>query len=227
MKVRIQWRKHHRSPKHRLLRWVQRSLFVAGWLALAFCALVYFRASLFQARENRRFENNRLQSVNTVSAVATLVGRERALRLSISEGSPISRLDIPRIRVSVMVVDGIGPHSLSLAAGHVPGTAFPDESGNVGIAGHRDTFFRNLRDIREDDLITLTTLHGSYQYSVEWTRVVAPSDVEVLRTSNQPILTLVTCYPFYYVGSAPERFIVRAKQIGCRRAHEITGILED
>jgi sortase A len=113
-----------------------------------------------------------------------------------------------------MVVEGVRPRDLKLAAGHVPGTAMPEAAGNVVIAGHRDTFFRKLREVQPRDLITLTTFTGSYRYSVEWTRIVEPEDVEVTEASNEPLLTLVTCYPFFYLGSAPERFIVRARRLG-------------
>lgn len=111
-----------------------------------------------------------------------------------------------------MVVEGVKPRSLKLAVGHIPGTALPGEPGNVGIAGHRDTFFRGLRRIRARDTITLTMPYGSYQYSVESTQIVDPTDVQVLQASSEPILTLVTCYPFYYVGPAPMRFVVKARQ---------------
>jgi len=113
-----------------------------------------------------------------------------------------------------MVAEGIKPHTLARAAGHIPGTAFPDEPGNVGIAGHRDTFFRKLSEIHVDDVITLATPVGSFKYTVEWTRVVAPSEVDVLRSTNSAVLTLVTCYPFTYLGPAPQRFIVRARRLG-------------
>jgi sortase A len=94
--------------------------------------------------------------------------------------------------------------------GHIPGTALPGDSGNVGLAAHRDTFFRRLRDIRPDDEIVLTTPDGTFRYTVEGTKVVEPGDVWVLDPTEEPALTLVTCYPFTYVGSAPQRFIVRA-----------------
>ena len=139
------------------------------------------------------------------------------LRLTAREGSAVSRLDIPRLGISTVVVEGITSRDLRLGLGHIPGTAFPDEFGNVGIAGHRDTFLRQLRKVHPHDVITLTTLAGSYEYSVDWTRVVRPKDVEVLDPVEDPILTIVTCYPFYWVGSAPERFIVRATQIGRAR----------
>lgn len=117
-----------------------------------------------------------------------------------------------------MVVEGVKPRSLKLAVGHIPGTALPGGPGNVGIAGHRDTFFRRLRGIHTRDKITLTMPYGSYQYSVESTQIVEPTDVQVLQTSNEPILTLVTCYPFYYVGPAPKRFVVKARQEAAQKA---------
>jgi sortase A len=99
------------------------------------------------------------------------------------------------------------------AVGHIPGTPLPGQKGNVALAGHRDTFFRGLRNIHKDDEITLTTLHGSCLYRVDTTQVVEPKDIGVLRATADDILTLVTCYPFYFVGPAPQRFIVRAHRI--------------
>ena len=111
-----------------------------------------------------------------------------------------------------MVVEGAESEDLRRAVGHIPGTAFPGERGNVGIAGHRDTFFRPLRSIQRDDAITVSTLKGAFRYRVVSTKVVSPEDVQVLYPSGQDCLTLVTCFPFDYVGSAPKRFIVRAER---------------
>ena len=99
---------------------------------------------------------------------------------------------------------------MSLAVGHIPGTALPGESGNIGLAGHRDTFFRRLRDIRADDEIRVVTAGGTFSFRVEATNVVQPHDTWVLNATTEPTLTLVTCYPFSYIGSAPQRFIVKA-----------------
>jgi sortase A len=109
-----------------------------------------------------------------------------------------------------MVVEGVDDNDLKRAVGHIPGTALPGESGNVGIAGHRDTFFRPLRSIQLDDTITVSTLQGSSRYRVVSTNVVRPEDIQVLYPTGRATLTLVTCFPFDYVGSAPKRFIVRA-----------------
>jgi len=128
------------------------------------------------------------------------------------DGEPMARLEIPRLGLSVVVVEGVAGGDLRRAIGHIPGTAFPWQSGNVGIAGHRDTFFRCLRSIRCDDVITLTTLEKVYRYHVISTDVVHPRDVDVLAPGGNDSLTLVTCFPFYFVGSAPQRFIVRANR---------------
>jgi sortase A len=124
--------------------------------------------------------------------------------------SVIGRLEIPRLNLAVMVREGADESTLSRAVGHIPGTALPGNVGNVGLAGHRDTFFRALRNIRADDTIELETTAGTYRYVVKSTRIVTPRDVSVLQASGGETLTLVTCYPFYYVGSAPKRFIVHA-----------------
>jgi len=180
---------------------------VTGCLALGFCALTYFDAELYQIYSGWRLDDQ--PSLGDVR----LPTPRADLRVYAREGSPLSRMVIPRLGVSIVVSEGVSPHTLARAAGHIPGTAFPDELGNVGIAGHRDTFFRKLSEIQTDDVITLTTPVGSYQYAVEWSSVVAPSQVEVLEPSSTALLTLVTCYPFTYVGPAPSRFIVRARRV--------------
>jgi len=109
-----------------------------------------------------------------------------------------------------MVVEGDDARALARAVGHIPGTALPGESGNVGLAGHRDTFFRALKNIRLGDDILVTTPRGSYRYSVVSSAVVGPDDTRVLDASRSSSITLVTCYPFHFIGSAPKRFIVHA-----------------
>jgi sortase A len=126
--------------------------------------------------------------------------------------SLIGRLRIPRLNVVAMVREGADSATLSHAVGHIPGTALPGKAGNVGLAGHRDTIFRALRNIKESDAIDLETDRGTFRYLVSSTKIVSPKDVSVLAAGGGPTLTLVTCYPFYYVGSAPKRFIVRANQ---------------
>jgi sortase A len=134
----------------------------------------------------------------------------------------LGRLRIPRLNVTAMVREGADSATLRRAVGHIPGTALPGHAGNVALAGHRDTFFRALRNIKKDDTIDFETESGTYQYVVESTKIVAPRDVGVLAASRDKSLTLVTCYPFYYVGSAPKRFIVRATEAGANSPRQKT-----
>jgi sortase A len=130
------------------------------------------------------------------------------------DGAILGRLTIPRLHLSAMVREGVGENTLSLALGHVPATALPGQEGNVAVAGHRDTLFRDLRGIRKRDLIRFETASsGSFLYRVSSTEIVDPSDVSVLHGTPDSELTLVTCYPFYYIGAAPKRFIVKAVQV--------------
>jgi sortase A len=141
-------------------------------------------------------------------------------RRAASQGAPaastdglIGRLEIPRLRLSAVVIEGIGRTTLRRGVGHIPGTALPGEAGNVGLSAHRDTFFRPLKDLKIKDEIQFSTLKGDFRYEVVSLRVVAPSDVGVLAQSHENVLTLVTCHPFFYIGAAPKRFIVRARQV--------------
>jgi sortase A len=211
MKIRLHWRKEGGSAGHRFLRSVEAVFLFAGLLALGYCTLIWFQAGFYQTYENWRFESRVKSAPPPVRAGPGQ--SQRVPHFAVADGSLFGRIEIPRIGVSVMIAEGVTPHSLKVAVGHVPGTALPGEPGNVGIAGHRDTFFRKLRQIRNRDAIRLTTLYGSYDYLVESTRVVGPREVDVLQGSNESELTLVTCYPFYYVGLAPDRFIVRARLV--------------
>lgn len=124
--------------------------------------------------------------------------------------APLAVLAIPKIGLEVPVFEGTDDLTLNHGAGRIAGTARPGEPGNIGIAGHRDSFFRGLKELTAGDEIRLRTLGGTDTYVVDQIQIVQPSDVSVLRTRPQPSLTLVTCYPFYYFGSAPQRYIVSA-----------------
>jgi len=132
----------------------------------------------------------------------------------IAEGDVIGEMVIPRLEMKAVFVQGDSSRILRRAVGHIMETSLPGETGNVVLTGHRDSFFRPLRNIRHGDAITLKTPEGDFQYEVESTAVVAPTDVGVLRPSAEPTLTLITCFPFYYIGPAPKRFIVVARQVG-------------
>ena len=209
-------------------RWIERLLFVIGIVCLAIWAYAFVDARLTQRREEQRLEEAlRQRSVAPASQGSTPAAATDALGSfqpedgadeseafvsaeDLEEGALIGRIEIPRVGVSAIVLHGIGNKTLRRGVGHIPGTPLPEHGGNFGLAGHRDSFFRALKDIRQEDTIELTTLNGTFEYKVEWTKIVTPKDTYVLEDEGAPSLTLVTCYPFYYVGSAPQRFIVRA-----------------
>jgi sortase A len=182
---------------------LERLFLVVGVVSLGYFAYVVTESYLYQALENRELD------AILASAPAPTV---HVPRPSPAPGSMIGRIEIPRLGVSAIIRAGSDARTLRLAVGHITGTAYPGESGNIGLAGHRDTFFRRLRDIRVDDEIRIVTPEETYAFRVERTSVVTPRDTWVLNETPTPALTLVTCYPFTYVGSAPNRFIVRAAQ---------------
>jgi sortase A len=206
----------HAPARHRLLRVIERVLLAVAVLCLGYYSYVSAEAYLYQRIENRELDAIlRSAPAPAAQAVATsgtagAPAAARRVRQPPRPGAAIGRIEIPRLGVSSIVRAGSDARTLDLAVGHIPGTALPGEDGNVGLAGHRDTFFRKLRNIRPDDEIRVVTPDGAYTYRVQRTNVVNPSDVWVLDPTGEPTLTLVTCYPFTYVGSAPQRFIVRA-----------------
>jgi sortase A len=188
-----------------LLRRLECALWVAGALASGFCAGVFLEARIYQALQNRRLEEA-LRSERPQPPAA----RRQPPR---PVGSLIGRLEIPRLDFSAIVLEGSDSGILRVAVGRVQHTADPGQKGNLVLSGHRDTFFRPLRNIREGDQISLVTPSGRFKYVVDWTTIVNPTDTRVLQPTDKAALTLVTCYPFYFVGSAPQRFIVRARQV--------------
>lgn len=193
-----------KNPLRQVLRWTQRLLFAFAFSMLGYSGFSLVDAWMFQNRERRHFDRLLDGRSSSVSPLALPIAGSAGL---------VGRIEIPRLGVSVIVMEGTGRSTLRRAVGHIPGTPFPGHPGNVGISGHRDTFFRPLRNIRQNDIIILTTLLGMYRYRVMSTRIVGPDEIGVLDPTGKEILTLVTCYPFYFVGSAPDRFIVRAERI--------------
>jgi sortase A len=220
---------------------VRAALLLMGVAALSFCAYIYADAKIYDAyeswsldREARGLNRNVMAFLGDVTplryvlpesdkpdanaapsqSAANSRPEQTEHRKSVAPRELIGRIIIPRLGVRGIVKEGVDDRTLRRAVGHVPGTALPGESGNVGLAAHRDTFFRGLKDVRKNDRIRIETPDGDYEYQVDSIRIVKPNDVEVLASSNNhPALTLVTCYPFYYVGNAPKRFIVRATQV--------------
>jgi sortase A len=174
-------------------------------LGLMVCAIYDgYAGRIYQALRGRELD----RELETVPAAPSIALRPHGP--TYEKGSAIGRLEIPRLGLSAVVLEGSDDGTLRLGIGRVANSALPGDPGNLVLAGHRDTFFRPLREIRPGDRISLRTKEGTFSYTVDWTKVVKPTDVSVIMPTASPALTLVTCYPFYYIGSAPERFIVRA-----------------
>ncbi len=189
-------------------RWIERWLYLVGAGLIGYVILSRVDAAMFNARAK--------------AVLAHMASDGAEARPSPKPGDLLGRIDIARIGVSAAIVEGVSSGDLSKAVGHIPGTALPggNRNGNVALAGHRDTYFRGLRDIRTDDTVTVATPRGSFCYAVDSTWVVEPEEVDVLEPGKGPELTLVTCYPFHFIGHAPKRFVVRARQIGRDPAEE-------
>jgi sortase A len=207
------------TMKRSRLRWLERALLLIGILCLGIWAYSWLDSTYFQYRENQILDEalNAPPQGKAAAAETDSLGSFKPQPAAtppkpLEDGSLIGRIEIPRVGVSAVVLEGVDTKALRRGVGHIPETARPGV-GNVGLAAHRDSFFRGLKDIRKNDIIRLQTLEGSFQYRVEWTEIVKPENTEVLADNGTSELTLVTCYPFYYVGSAPKRFIVRAQQV--------------
>ena len=187
--------------------WLQRALTLTGIACLGWFGYVTVDAAIFQREQAAEFERLR--------AAQALPGPPAEIVDSAAEADPnlIGMLDIPRLSVSTPVVRGDDDATLKLAAGHLPDTPAPWEPGNSAIAGHRDGLFRPLKDIRVGDDVFLRTTRGDLRYRVRDMKIVTPDDLSVLEQTTAPTLTLITCYPFYFVGSAPKRFVIRADRV--------------
>ncbi len=184
------------------MKWAQRVFFACAVLLLGYSAFVLVDTWASQRRES--MDLDRLLREGRAANGSTPAPAMDGL---------IGRMEIQRLHLSAMVVEGTDGATLRRGVGHIPGTALPGETGNVGLSAHRDTFFRPLKDLKVKDEIRFSTLKGDFRYEVESLRVVEPRDVSVLAPSHDNVLTLVTCYPFFYIGAAPKRFIVRARQV--------------
>jgi sortase A len=182
------------------LRRIEYALLAAGLAILGYCGAELFNSHIQQTRGVRELERQ-------------LDSTRRNPPAAITDGTPVGQLEIPTLHLSAVVFQGTDDGTLAKGVGHLDASAFPGQSGNVVLAAHRDTFFRSLRHIRRGDLVQVTTPYGKRTYSVDSTEVVKPTETGVMASTATPTLTLITCYPFYYVGHAPKRFIVRASPV--------------
>ena len=188
--------------RNRAVTWIEACLWTVGCLAIGYCAFIWGRAYYDQAQANWALNHVLPGDPGTPAPKGAAEGSP--------EGSLVGRIDIPRLDLSVIVFEGTSDDTLARGVGHLRGTAAPGQLGNLVLAAHRDTFFRGLRDIRQGDQISVKAPDCDYQYSVDSTAIVQPTQTEVVRPTGDATLTLITCYPFNYIGNAPERFIVRA-----------------
>ena len=188
--------------RRRALVVLERVLLLVALGTLGYVAATLGGATLYQKYESRQLDEILRSGPPPATAAGALTQGPRRI---------IGRIEIPRLGVSTIIKEGDDARTLDLAVGHIRGTALPGGRGNIGLAGHRDTFFRRLQHIETGDVIRLVAPEGTFTYLVERRQVVSPKDVWVLDATAEPSLTLVTCFPFSYVGTAPERFIVRAR----------------
>ena len=192
----------------RVVRGIERGLVVVGATCLLWVGSTSVSAIVYQIQQGVSLERVD-RSLDSIEAVRAPHDVETPLQPSV----PIGRLEIPRIGLSAVVAEGDDEKTLKVAVGHLPDTPLPWQEGNTALAGHRDTFFRPLRRIQPGDEIRLATRRGTFRYRVIRQMVVEPDELWVLDSSPSAGLTLITCYPFDYVGPAPRRFIVHAERI--------------
>jgi sortase A len=185
------------STQTHLLRGACYFFLAFGFLALGYAGFVLADSYAYQTLEMKKLEPQGLLYEPHILA----------------EGDVIGEIQVPRLGLNIIVVQGDSRANLRRAVGHLSKSALPGEWGNVTLVGHRDTFFRPLRDIRLGDEIRFKTRQRNFDYLVESIEVVAPTDLRVLQSSTGHDLTLLTCFPFYYVGPAPKRFVVRAREV--------------
>jgi sortase A len=185
----------------RTLDWVEAGCWAIAVGLLVAAAFIVVRGAVFQRVQGARLD---AQLARPGPRTADIV---------VDNGDVLGRLEIPRLKLSVIVAEGDDTGTLSVAAGHLPDTPMPWAGGNSVIAAHRDSYFRPLQRIRNGDVVTLTTIRGTFRYEVTDASVVEPDDLSVLEQTPHASLTLITCYPFSFVGTAPQRFVVRAERL--------------
>lgn len=196
-------------------RFLEMLLLVGGVAGISIWGWSTAREGLYEDWYNWVFDRQQATAKSAASTPGDNVPPSPMPARRAGDPGLLGRLRIPRLNLQAVVGEGTEEKTLSLALGHVAGTALPGQNGNVAVAGHRDSLFRGLRNIRLNDRIVFETGQGdTYEYQVNSTRIVKPTEVSVLNAGLYPELTLITCYPFNYVGSAPERFIVKARQVG-------------
>ena len=207
----------HPAASHRTPRGFRSSVLFSplvsrSFLVLALSCLGFVAWTRLESLHYQRTQGQALDAMRAARRAHPPAPRgRRAAR--VGNGVLIGRIEIPRRGISAIVAQGTDPRTLRRAVGHLPETPLPGEPGNVALAGHRDSFFRSLKNVRKGDGVWITTPDGVYEYRVVATSVVGPKETDILDSSKQDTLTLITCFPFQYVGPAPQRYIVSAQLV--------------
>jgi sortase A len=202
---------------HRLLpatKYAEVALWTVAGLSFGYCSVAYASAAVHQHRakvvlDATRVKNGEALTSASASAIPSLTDASQT-----SAGPDygvLGTIEIPRLNISSIVEEGVDSSTLWEAVGHLPGTAIPGQNGNSALASHRDTYFRGLGEVQTGDLIVFRSPTANFNYRVESTRIVDADATDALPDSATPTLSLITCYPFHYVGPAPKRFIVTAR----------------
>jgi sortase A len=220
------------QTRFKTVQFFERGLLISGLLLLTIFALAHAHRFIMVRAEMAAFEAKKLEAAARDASIRAAENKNHPINHH-QEGNPeyllrsaqriklhqsafkesiesLAILRIPKLRLEVPVLDGTNEFTLNRGVGRIAGTSFPGQDGNIGIAGHRDGFFRGLKEISTGDAIELVTTSGTDVYIVDQIRITSPADVSVLRSRDKRSLTLVTCYPFYFVGPAPSRYIVEA-----------------
>jgi sortase A len=198
--------------------WLNRVL-----VAIGLACIIFYGAVTVSTWRYQRDAKVRLEKMVTIDRPPSIQKALPDVSKRIETGEIIGRLDIPRLKISAAVAEGDDEHTLRAAVGHLPDTPMPWQRGNVGLAAHRDGLFRPLERIKVNDDVRVVTPRGEYHYVVKKTQIVDPDDVWVLAPTSAPTITLITCYPFSFVGNAPQRFIVQAQLVGHIAGSVLTG----
>lgn len=186
-----------------------------GLMAFGVACLMFYGVVTAQTKRYQRDANARIEQMVTVARAPEVTRNLPGLSKPLVPGDLIGRVDIPRIKLSAAIAEGDDERTLGKAVGHLPDTPLPwHRKGNVALAAHRDGLFRPLAKVRLNDDVRVVTQRGEYHYRVKKIHIVGPNDVSVLAPTKTATLTLITCYPFSFVGNAPKRFIVQAELVG-------------
>ena len=199
------------TERRLVLRRLEWLAFATALLCLGWVGAVHLQGALFDREQRAAFESQRLDAAPAAGAAADTRAPAKAAPASLASGAVLGILEIPRLGFSEIVAEGDDESILQIAIGHLPDTPLPWQPGNSALAGHRDGRFRPLSKIKVGDRIRLRTHYGDFDYILRETVIVNPSDVWVLKPTDTRTLTLITCYPFNYVGRAPKRFVIKAE----------------